>query len=1831
MATQFSTIEEPSFARGIDARSAENQIREGFVRDLVNADIVEGRIKKRRGSAAYAGNLPVRVRSIRQIDATNQLCIAFDSSVDLSRVASCPLIVYGKSSTIGTTAANITSGNDTFTVAGDVFAGASFVYIPASTVTNIPAGYYYIRNRSYSSPNTTFNLSLTLAGPLLVAGSTGTVSIGSGPFTTSGDNLRYYTSWVSNLRKVFAASTIDGTITAKLEEHAINSTDMFVGISETTPSGSETGLTLDGSSLLNTIDINSSTKTITATYTNGTATDQNVFMYYLDRQFILGQTFVSQFVVGSVTTFPHTVLAATHNLNTYNIIYQLYKQVGSGYEQVKPDAFSVNQTSGLVSLTLDGDFIVGTYRLILSSVPASQGSANTLLNNITSPFIFYTAYQYDSASNTYNESIPDTAEYDDAARTWQLTYTATPPLPGTVQVFYQYGNIRANELCVTDTSITTDSTDLAPQLTVYGLDHADIYGDLKQVNRRGWVNHIDSYRSPTTTHMVAGLGGNLFAALSVADTYIPSLMAAAMPTYFPFLNSRVSGVRTIGPAFLDTGDVNLDSPRTRGYITFDTGGTNWGVVTGGIYDTGTGYTKYTISTPNRYVNGTPISIAAGLEDYLTVKNMSSSRHSGTFKIKIVDYSITDTIILSVVNPNIKSIDYNDSATQGLGGVFTDQVTFSATTPFTVGDELLSSAWGEDAQLMVVSSSGSTNVVSQVYDYRILGAGLAVTGKRTSATIPLRTISNVASSSNIVVGDTLSYTGFNRPLQVVGVDSTTHSVTVDESFTWKDDISLPEGLSVARRWVPAEVPVADVADVLIEPTTIQHLSANPYDNQDFLRSAMVQNNMYLTNGSDEVYKYDGRNFYRAGIIPWQPGLFLTVENVASGGIPLAGDSFTVAGSTFSGKTLTVPKADASLVSVNDLVKVTFSKTSPVTVVSLYLTVASITQETSGTDSTVTFKEPISLSFAPDNITVTLAYTARYSFRLNIKDVNGVVTASAVTGAEDFIAQLTPPTAQQQQVQLKLVGLPAWDQYDYSNKNIEVEVYRTLWTTQSLGEVPVFYRIATKAFTFLQYNGYINIVDRYSNTSLSQSDTVVGVLSPDVIPAGWDEPARAKYVTTAGNRLVLGNVTDWPTMALSFLVSEDIAAASFIGQEFLFRRDASDLSSDVTNMLDRTTYELVSSTAAARNRTVHPEVSGATGQFRITSTTALPAGLGANDWLYLYYDVANAGINQACTAALNDKFSSTNHGLAVDDLVHFETPAVGSLPVIGTPGSPLSTIRGYYVAGTVTANDFSISETPGGGALDVTVAGSAILSFAKANPTYCGWWQVFSITGNTITIKDINSTITEIPTHFPNKAAFATDTRDVPVLVDTDGNMAMANGNGPVAYLNITRRLGMAINATMRVTTNSNFVPWLVARSESDTQGQLIVKQPRAENEIPSVVVSWTGARPYSTYINGRPTESGTNYTAAITRYPSRILASYNNYPEIFDNPWTVDTDGSASAIDINSADGQEITGIIPFFGESAFGAALQSGVLVVFKQNSIYLVDLGAKAAGQNAVQRLETQGLGCTAPYSIAPTKDGIAFANDSGVYVLRRNQRIEYLGRFIERNWQEKVDKNFLDIVQGHHYSVGRQYKLSVPMIEDSTSSYAENSQVYVYNHTGEADGETGGWARYTNHPATGWANLFKDAFYANVNGSVLRLRNLGEQTDYRDAASAIESILEARATSFGNTGIRKVVSNCIVHYRTAENSSGTKVYFAPDLYSEYDESTNFSVKTKSAIQDNLSSSQAQAIVSVMHSLVRRRCIYMSVKIINAAKDENVEVAGMSFMVGGLSPGGIKQAADTE
>jgi len=1271
-------------------------------------------------------------------------------------------------------------------------------------------------------------------------------------------------------------------------------------------------------------------------------------------------------------------------------------------------------------------------------------------------------------------------------------------------------------------------------------------------------------------------------------------------------------------------------------------------------------------------------------------------------------------VLYVKNSKLATTDYNDTNTSGRGGVFSDRITLQQASPFLAGDKLLSSSWGEETNIIVYKSSDpnpnpNTVLVNQCFNYQFLNSGLFLAGQRTSATVNLRSLNGSIANLNIVAGDVLHYSELDREVVVTSVDAVNNKVTLDESITWYDNQSLPPSFSVSRRWFPVETPVPSISDNLLKSTVVRHFSALPYDNQPFLRSAMVQNNMYLTNGFDEVYKYDGANLYRAGMIPWQPGLFSATENVAGGGIPLA--AVSLESPEIVDKTIKVAPAQGAKVKVGDILRVTFSNGT-----TQDLTVSE--KKTVGATSTVAGDDYLSFAevFAPPTgatITSLLGvYYAYYFFRLNIKDRNGVTTASAVTGYESFQVTVVPTSGGSQRVLLRLVGLPAWDQYDYRNGNIELEIYRSAWSMASTGNIPVMYRLKTEPLTFIKNSGYIDFIDSYGNNFLSNSETdvVARVLSPTEPPVGWDEPVRSKHLTTVDNRLILANVTDWPTLSVNFIANKDTSYSSFAGQTFLFRRDSADAGT-TTNMVDRVTYELVNGADSAKYRSIYP-ITGNENLIQFTSISFLPGGVTAGSWVYLYHSTVTSGNQSSGVFFSGNTLYALQSFLAppaANTLVHFSSTgqlppeitadrgyfvatsnAGGTALTSGTQNSPGSTVTvsaatanfptsgaiyledqagnkawhtytGTTTAGGVTASftgvspavtynnninvvvgaSISVKPTYTGSAITFSTAGTGThaLLWDGSELEYCGWWQVASVNGDTITINDVDSHIQTIPKQFPDRALFATNTKDVPVLLGVDGNMSMTSGNGPIPYLNVVRRLGMAINATMRMTDvtietgtapnlvypYANFVPWLMAQSELTTGGTLYVKQPRAEAVVPSLQVSSIGTG-YKTYVNDEIVDPAVAVTAAVTPYPSRVLISYPKYPEIFSNPFGDLLVSSDSLVDINAADGQEITGVISFFGSSAFGASQQDSVLVVFKENSIHLVNVNTRE-----VQRLETQGLGCTAPYSITNTKNGIAFANESGIYVLRKNLSIEYIGRFMERNWQERVDLAALSVMQGHHYGIGKQYKLSVPMVENSIKSYAENEEVYVYAYTAEAEGNLGGWTRYTNHAATGWCNLSQDAFFADVNGTVQRIRNSSEASDYRDGSEAIESIVETRATAFENTAIRKAVSNVVVHYRTNVNSESTTLGMAIDMATEYQLSTAYKVVTSSAVKDGMSSTVGQSVTTIMHSFPKRKCLYAGVQIINNGKDENVEIAGMSYVVAGLSGAGVKQAAETE
>lgn len=1717
-AMNYIVSPENDFSAGIDARSAENQIAAGFVKDLLNADIVEKRTRKRPGYQGYAGNIPVRITKLEYDSTTKEILFTLDSVVSL---------------------------------------------------------------------NSTVNLETVRSSPLVVYGRSSTFVSGDGPFYNV-DQLKYYDKFSIPLRKELVAPS--GTLNIPGTEHDIASTSIFVGTVESTSLSDRSYSTFYPDQ----VRIDESSFDINLDYS--TYVDRSIFAYFKDESPVTGSSYRTTLThSGSPASQTFSISAATHALANFNIIPQLQLDTGSEAITALPDTFILHQ-NGNVDITISN--LTGTstnYLLTLATAPitnvtsgsiGASASGTIILSNPETPWIFPAIYL--TTGTDKQLVIPDQVNYDDSTNELILSFTNQAAVSRNYTVFYSFGDLRSNQLSVSDSTINTSGEDTAPQLTIWGLDHAEIYGNAKEL-REGWANHIDSYKRSGEQRLITGLGGNLYS----AQTYQEASTQYGLPQLFPNLNTRVDSALVLGPTFWNTGDIPA---RSRGYITANNSATHWVSVSAVQYDTLTGWTKYTLEVPQKQIldsTGMPttlssvLSVASGEEDLLTVSNMSYSKHSGTFRMKQVQDG-TDQIFIWVENTD-NSSDYDDLGVAGQSAIFTDWITWTAGSPYLANDILQSDILADTINYMVSSSSGDTTIVSGVEELQEIAAGVIFTASRISSCIPLRTgyPNAVPSTTNLLRGDMLSYTGIDRLLRVLSInpdqdrsinltangstatvtlvsgttnylstgnqvllleagvysgvqvvtsilptsftfDSTYtdtvsgllvgNTVVVDEQLAWQDTQSDSTVFTTAARWIPIEAP--DDSYTLTPKTHVRYFDSNQYADQPALRSTMVVDNMYLTNADDEVYKLDGVNNYRAGLIPWQPGVFLTQET--SGATIVTGLRTLTYSAIVAGEgNLTVTAANQQTIPVGGNVRLTGS---PQT-----YTVTSFTDD--GTNFYVLMDRALDSSVAASG-SIDEIGTYRYYYRLNAVDSNNNLIAAAVTGFQDHVMELTGNAA----VQHKVIGLPAWDTYDYDR--LEVQIYRTQMNTQA-----PFYLVTTLPMNFNNSTGYIQFRDSFADVDLTQLDIVNTALKGTELGTAWTDPLRAKYLTSIGNQLVLGNVRDYPQLDLQIVADATLDNSTLDGGKLLFRRDNT-ASGTTTDMLNRVTYQYV------------------------------------------------------------DGFTGTPGGI--------------------TTGSDSFTVQG--INEPVTSGSW----------IYLTYSSTALTG---RDLTYSGWWQINSVTGTGPYDATITYTGVTAPATVPDSYVLASDPIDVPVLLGVDGSLGMVNGDSFDTF-DVYRRLALAVNTTMRqvdvsITSMSEFTPWLTARSGNDTPpaGRILIRQPRADSTTMEVIPSFVN---YSLFINSVRRVTGEQVSASTRVYPSRILISYENYPEIFDNPTSILDSNSDSAIDINSADGQEITGIIPFFGDAAFTAAQQSAILVVFKTNSVYLVDINQKKQGLNPVQRIETQGQGCTAPYSIAVTKAGVMFANESGIYRLRQDQSIEYLGRFMERFWTERVSIRNLDLVHGHHYGLGRSFKLSVPITSTSDNSYIENSEVYVYNHTSEDFGPAtygastrGAWSRYDNHPATGWANLSSDAFFSSTSGRVFSVRTAGDQTDYRDDSSAITMTMDLRANDFGNSGIRKVVDSIVVHYRVASTSNSTSLDYSLDLEEEYSPTTGVIIR-KSSANTGLSDIVNRAIVTIRHNIARRRAVYMQVRIENTAIDDSVEVAGVDFRVGGLSDRGITQAAQT-
>ena len=1711
---QYVTIKERDLGAGIDQQSPENKIMEGFCEDIINADPKStGQIAKRVGYQGYAGCLPVRVQSVKYDN--DEIEFTFDSSIELPTRQSSPIIVYGK-----------------------------------SNITDVNADFY-------------------------------------------NEEAVYYSGYTADIRNIFLTGT--NTFTFLGVDHGIETPYMVVGVSESTSiinNSNEYFFT-------NEVTIDKTTYDIDIDYTNNTGSDISTFVYAKEKTTSAGTVYIHNQAVG-VGTNNYNVLGSTHQLDNTNIIVEVYEDTGTELIKRIPDEVTLDNNTGDVQVQFRNVLAGFNAVFILTAVPANQfitgavspGATTTTVIDISdsdaTDFLFTACYVEQTIGvGDFIQVVPDSIIVDSVNQEATITFVNNGVVGATYEIYWEYATIATNKLTViSDYDIGGTFENFAPELTIWGLCHEDIYGT--RVAREGWTNHIDSYKVPGDERLISGLGGNLFAARTINE--VPEYL---LPLLYPRINGRLAADIITAPAFWDTGE---DPGRTRGYITADNGANNFYEITDINYNSGTGYTDYTLFAPNISINGTLstiISTVDGLEDELTAEQCGYSFFNGTFKIKNVTNPDANTLVISVINNNIDSNDFDESDVGGDAGIFTDQVTLIASSEFLPGDSLQSTLFSEADNYNVIDSSDTTLAINNVLDIQAFPGGLRLVGTRTGSIIPLRNEINLNTIENMLRGDMLSYSEFNRQLHIKSVnalgnidltltgDGETVTVTmgsgntesifagkkllilqsdnysgeilvdsviseteftfldsaissesgillgntieVDESLEFNDTSDNSVYLWVNSRWIPIETP-KDNYD-LTPDTIVSHFDSLEYDNQNILRSTMVADNLYLTNFSDEVLKFDGVNLYRAGLFRWQPHFFVNVDTnnptIVTGEVPV--DVFDI---DATGYQFVIDEGDENRFSAGDIIYHDDGTSS-----SGYYTIDNVHSKDAGgaNKGHIAVKESIT---GLNSGTITIVSFFKYYFRLNAIDANNNIIASATTGSDDFVVR----TSVNCSIDMKLVGMPAWDIYDYDR--LEVQIFRTY-----ANEAAVYHPVTTLQMSFDNNDGYINYTDTFSDEDLI-SDDPLRVLSGQFLGNTWNQPIRAKYCTTAGNKLVLGNLKDYPELDIKIVKNIGTLDQSVFlnadNQRWLFRKDNTDTAT-TTDMINRAAYEFTNLTLDITTPATDV-VNNANGTFSIT--TSVNHNLSVGDWVYLYHDA----------------YDPDN------------------------------------------------------------------------NLEHAGWYQVSAENGTTLfTVNDLNESNFTTPTI--NKVAIASDTKDIPVLIGDDYNYSMRNGNrdSTLSYKFVAmRRLANAINASMRLTDISisgfeEFTPWMIASAGNEFEsGQLIIRQPKVFNTFLEVQLP-TLTEDFDVYANNVKRAGGSSAGTLERRYPSRIIASYANYPEIFDATNAVQDSNSDSAIDINSADGQEITGIIPFFGDSAFGAAQKSGVIVVFKTNSIYLVDLNQKDLGNPSVQKLETRGKGCTAPYSIAVTKDGIMFANDTGIYKLTRDLKVNYIGRKYERKWNNTVNKNQLSIATGHHDTNFNQYKLSYPI-----DSNIENSEVAVYNHTREYEGTgNGSWTTYDNHPATGWANLNTNSYFSTTNGKVYVIRNQGDNTDYRDDDQPIIMTILARALDMGDSGVRKVFSQITTHYRTVGQSTGTSLEAALDLKDVFQNTDTFIV-TRSEEDTGIDDFGLQKVVTIQSVIDAKVGVYLQLKYTNSNIDEPIEIVGIDIRVANKGDKGLTQAAKT-
>lgn len=1387
-----------------------------------------------------------------------------------------------------------------------------------------------------------------------------------------------------------------------------------------------------------------------------------------------------------------------------------------------------------------------------------------------------------------------------------------------------------SSLTFEDTVSGADYLDTNPNMVIWGIRRESIISD-------STVNFIDTYRAQLESYPVAGVGGYLYASHLASDLDSSSykITSTNMANTIETANNL-----TLAPCFWETGETPT---RGRKYLTFETAGTNRAIINQ-VEFMEPGKVKLHLQTPGLQEGGTGGDAIVPGEDMVTITDVSSILN-GTHDIESYSYG-TDTMELVCLIPKaLEEKQITDAGEFGYASILTDIFPDVASMAIPHGATLSLMPTGEEFPIVKGTSTSTMIIVGEevllpvgVYcinctgsvipveydadnddpsriiagDYLSVGGVQvrAVTGSmgygytltdiqpldagRVLATLNHHTeAAGSQASSPYFAGDKIAvYGGLVGEVEIESIQltSTTTSevvlltdqeptdVTASLYHSFYVDQVVPiganNGIETTRRWVPIDAP--------------SNQFGKQMDDKDPIRSSMAQDNLYIANYNTPLMKYDGRQISRAGLLPWTPVLFATHYPSANG---IQSETNPVETLSKDGQVFEVGAGEEKLLTPGDRVGVTLVTNS--TGIPLYNHEEDLTSVAGTSDAKVSMKEILfhgGGSGDGESKNIYKQVVLKYYARLNVVDANRNIIASAYTYSEDLNIVITARAS----VQLTILNPPLMNLQDGSS--LEVEIYRT----GGENGLPPYYKLTSFKVdpTVEQIQFTDNTPPRLFPTNQGNADPTA-VLTGGELGNNWDRPPLAKFVSSLDGRLVLGNIKSYNKLDISFRKPSTVNTLTNI------------LLNGVEFTIDGDVYRAVSSVGAG-SLTKNTE----DGYLNV-SVTAPSTG-----WVYIHH--LGGRTLRSDASQYSDRLAGWYKLLGSSSPYKIKVDGAKAAVDITSHTAGSSTMT---VASTSTLVTGEIASIEGSGTYYIRVMSSTTFQLYNTNNDALTNQNAISFVSSQagkwlspgLRVRSIGSV---------NAGVVPIYMEQILGSVGRDTNYSMATsqvermdykGN---RELDLARRLADAINSVQRKRAGGAKI---FARAGNDFGiGQIILESIEPDYEFDfSYSLGSTGQ--LDVYANQIYLPPGDEVSSSVRVYPSRLVKSYRNYPEIFDAPYAESPLYSDSIIDINPSDGEQVTGYIPFFGDSAFGTASKEQLLLVFKERSVYIVNVET-----GLVQKLETNGQGCTYPRSIAATKHGIMFANESGLYKINRSLELVYLGQIITRKWKERLQIEDTSIPAATHNYLQNKYILSYP---------TENGTVcdlgFVYDHTREHADNQGSWTFYENIPASGWANWASFSLFSSNKRSVYVRRDTGTKYDYKDDTGPVKFSGVYKALNFGVSGLRKLLSNILVTYRLSAPMRGTRVYASADNLQAFQTTDKFELldvatPSPTEVSDNLSDKYQAANPSIGYTPKVRKGQWLQLRIENDKVDEPVEITELEFEVSPLESGkGIKQARE--